>query len=1669
MVEGFYLAAVPEWFHVPLFSAMRNRDDGRDQGIVERLCRFSFVGPVEDGGPIALYTVHPTERALLQRRWIAQDPQAYLAAHARALAFWQAHPDPDAFVQAQNLFYHKLFVNLDEAVDDLIVLFRTYGNERQLAAIDHLLSACAEGRDLLALLNGSAAAQMADLLAFLQARVAQLRGDWTGNLRALGELRQKPDLPARLLPFVLRARAYALEHEGQFVAAIEDLKAALALFERAGAAAASRPSTQAERGYTLIALGDAHVGLAEAGLAYQPPPEQRQSGVREVLRSVFYLISYLPLIAYLGWHLGRHAWRPRFWVALRDMDWMIARLFAAGARHYVAGDRVLQAYGQPSEGEVADERLAALLTKLGDVTGAHSLYSHLLEQEGAPLGEYRKALAHVGAARTSLRLGDPASAERHLQTALPTLQYYQDQDDQAEAQALLAAVQRASGASSSAIPRYQEALRLYLLQQDTIHATEVADALQQVAGEPGLSPDQRNQALQAAEGVEQRRYPVRYRHPATVTFQHVVLAVVALVVFVIPILAIHVDTGSWVVPEITFRASPLLQPVADYTPNLSQGVRALNLAPLPNPEVLAWAAGLLLAAYLVLSTLFGLLLIALTPLRSVQRATWAEAVRLDAESLRVGQGPSRRVIELAQVREFVTANVDLGRQLLIDDSTAVLVTPQGRTFLQGSTARYPALLNRITQLLPGAARRVDLSYNLLRGKLGLLYLATIAAFVLVSVLSKIAPRLVFSNLPLTPYSLAALYPYLYLGLFVPPMWWFVIQPLRLRWQAGAWDRWAWGAGALGLAIALVIAATGFRPWLTAPDIYPALAAAVMAGSAFLALLKARRPEDGKPAYPAWALGPVLAILGAVVLVMGAHAWHEVRAYHYLILGNWHRDQLPLREAEGEDRARRADCGADVQPRAADPGRRDPQPGASSLCRGMVQHPAAPTDRLVLGAQQPRSDAGATGALRGGDCRLQPSDCGPAFLPPLCRPGHVRAWPRNPHPGRHFGRGFGRHYRRHFGREQHRHFGREQHRHFGREQHRHFAGRDSRRWPIAITPSPAIRTTAATTCGAGWSATPWVGCCCPRMTTKPPFAFAAIRPCRPQVAPRRRPDWAGSHMLALCRRPTRPGAANLLNEAVAGFTSALTEDGQSTEALLGLGYAHYTLRQYADAEAAWTKAAELDQNDAVVQLSLGTLYWRLATLGVNVNAPSRNRCTADDLSLDEKRAAGRLYQQAIDWFDRSLKSPGQTREELAFTYRTRAQVQYLLAGCPDQDQTAVLQRAVGSYGEALQLEPANAFYWHMRGRLGYSVWLAADKAAAGSDPAVLAWLADAYQDLAHALDLAPEDRPRDDYLPNQFAGYVVSAAAQAGPAGIQRGLDALAAGDAAKATQWVSNSIEAMNVAARPLTLLVPALAEVDKFIAANQRADAGAIRERLAAAVERARLDDPGTLFGWALVFLKGGLTGDAVDSYRHALTVAVERKDLAAASRAALDLVKLPPTDTAAVRQTFADGYAGLERVTGTAPTLDAAKLGTLAMALGDIPAAARWYNRAIPAQPASGETYAQLLTARDDLRELWAATSVNSDPLLAAMEAELADRLKAEPDLARKDWYWFYRAWFKYHLGRMAYRLGAEAPARSLLDSGQADAARGIACPRRMQTSIPTCRNPPGASTISSAETIS
>ncbi len=1317
MAEGLYLAAVPVWYNTPLMAAMRQRDDSKDAGLVERLTRYSFIVPIQTEGE-TIYSVRPDERMILQRSWITQNPQAYRAAHQHALAYWEANPDPNPFAQTQNRLYHMLFVNPAAAADFLVERFRVYHNDRQLGAIERLLETVNEARFYLELLNDQTIEPLDDLLLHLQARLAQLRGQWGESLKLLNTLQSKTTLSSRLQPYVPRAVGFALAQTGQYVEAMAQYRLAIGRFDEQIATAADPAALQAEKANTIIALGDAYADLAVTARGYQEKTQTSGHGWN-LLRDLFYFFLSLPIMVYLGFHLGPRVLHPSFWPVLRYLDWMVARLFALAAQQYHRADDILEKYGNPAEGVTADEKLANLYLALGDAQQAQTIFQRLLDQSGAPLGEYRRTAVSIGLAQTDLRLNQPQAAQQKLEAALPTLTLYEDNALLADTHAYLGETLVAQGQTAQAIPHYHKSLHLYQPLQDMVSVTEVSERLAELGQQTELPL---------------RQYPVRYRHIATRTFQRAALALLALLAFLIPITVIRFDTSSNVAPVITFNATPLLQADRpDFRPDLSQGVLASNLVPPPNPDVAAWLGLVMLAVYLVLSTAVGVGAIARTSLQTIQTTTQAQAIQLTPQSIRSGEIE----IPLAEVTHLIRADVQVMNLTSLDNSSLALVAPGKRLVIDGNTAEYPALQRRLENHLQAVTQRQDFSYSLVRSRSGGLFAFTLGMLISIATLGVASPETLIMDFPGTPYSVADLYPYLYLGLFIPGMWWFIIRPLQMRHYLRPTDPWPWWVGGLGLLILLLRFFTRFYAWLTVPDIYPTLASSMMVGGLLWHVWRGwfdRRPEEdmtrpSRPVYPAWVVG-ITAVLSLVaIFICASHLWREVRAYHYLVLGNSYRDRA-VQQADTSEKENLIQQAADAYTRSlqiAD------EKVAGFNSRASTQTPVGiPSLEQSIWFSALNSRAAMRSQLGQYQAAIDDYTTLLAFSDAPDRVYASRAIAYLGIGTVSVGQGM-----------------------ITADQNEYNTALADFDQAIALSPTNGEyylwRAVANHALNHPAEA---LGDYQISLTILGNLALNDVQ---------RSQAFTGQGWIYY--------ALNNYEKAQELFQQAITADSTSSDARIGVGYAYYSLGQFDQAITVWEEANTLTPNNPAVPILLGTVYWRKGSVGDNPGGEALDRCT-EGRSETERLTAESWYLQAAEQFSRAVTLPGQDPLDVAFTYRTLAQVQFLLRNCPNQDKVAVLQATIDSYSRAIELDPTNAVYYHFRGRLAYALW---QSLPAGTGPSAREGLFQAITDQEQALTLEPGNQEYADWLKVTYETAVFGT--------MSRGDDAFQSGDYARALAY----------------------------------------------------------------------------------------------------------------------------------------------------------------------------------------------------------------------------------------------------------------------------------------------
>ena len=911
-----------------------------------------------------------------------------------------------------------------------------------------------------------------------------------------------------------------------------------------------------------------------------------------------------------------------------------------------------------------------------------------------------------------------------------------------------------------------------------------------------------------------------------------------------------------------------------------------------------------------------------------------------------------------------------------------------------------------------------MSYSVLRSPMGALYLVTLAALILLSIVGVTNKDLLFGDLAGTPYSLANLYPYFYLGLFLPPMWWFVVQPLRQRRHVDPENTRLWLIiGCIGLVLAALRLLTRFRPWLTVPDIYPTLAVIILVSSAAITMLRQPHAAGDRLAVLARSLGAAAAVF--VLALMGAHLWREVVSYNYLIQGNDLRDRA-LSAAPAAPDTRLLERAKDAYERAlavadapllgiegrtalrSGPGLPSPDKSiwaaatnSRAVMRLLLEEDPAPIlaefDALLQETQHPEAYVGRSlAALWAGT--LSPAEALNAPLK-LDRANYLaavldltRAVEQERDTARYLlWRGFARHA-------------------LGFTDLAERDYRDALDISGKGALSKADRATALT--GLGW------------------VQF-------------------GRGM----QQPDGPERRKLADKASEWFGQAVKGDPNSADARLGLGYALYTLRKYDEALLSWHQANDLRPDDAAVQLSLGALYWRTAGLVEGyTDEKGRDKIALEycreQYTLEQRTTAEKRLQRVVAYWTGALELSGLDDKVKARTYSSLGQIYYLMQACPGLDEADMLQKSVEADDRARELDPANAAWPYRSGLLANNLFIVLRNGSAGPDLAAAGWALRTMQDFDVSIALSTDAAGRN-FRQNAKRDRVRDARNYV-RAGLLAGRGALEAGELDRATRWFDVSLALTSrIGVSPLELYGE-LKDLEAWLAAHPEAEADPLRRVRELAIQGARTQNPavGTFLD-GLSALRTERIGDATEDYRRAVEEALAQGDLASIAAAAIALRYEPGHNAGPLLDLLRDALPRVEEAARSeklAGSVDAAvRTAVLAAALENTPAAGRWLNEATRRTTKDTvQYYPAFYPARDHLKALWAATGVTSDILLAQMDGQLDELFAQAPELEHNGSFWDYRAWLKYHLGLSAFRLGNAAAARALLDSGVKDATR-------------------------------
>lgn len=901
--ELLCLTAVPFWFDQDLLAALRAKHDGLDDHFWALLQEFSFV---QIGHGRCWYS--PELRELLMQQW-SDDPQGLATAHQRALHYFDqrlASSPPDNPAAHEELLqarlYHLLAVDEKEGIRFLLDLFDRAQGEYRLAAAAQYVSV-AEGQRPNLSPDGQA------VLDYMQGRVQQLSGHWEASRSHLTEMLGEGGLSPALETLVSSALARSLVE-------LKQEQDGIKLYEHA-LAACRQEGDRAQAVRIMVGLGYAYSNIAVrvwgSGWLRLPAPRVRFQAVYNIGR----VLTQLPLIIYLMSKLGFRASLTAIHRIGTGTDWMVARLLGLAAQWFrrVEAASETEGAGDPEGLIRALEGLAQLYRLLDCPRQAEAINRRILDLEGVQSEGYRAARARLGLAHALLLREKAAQARPILEQILPIFAGYGHRRHTAETQTLLARAELIDGQTDAAVGHYAQALDSWRQVGDQATETDVVHELETIREQRSVHSEAQQAIIdKASKQVDERYYRIRYSHPVLTNFQRASLIVLAILFFFTIRMALRTEYGTTVDSTVN-----LVKPIYELKtsqgtfPDLDLSGGGLTIDQQLRPQPPMDLVGVVLlgafAGYLALYTALGLFFIVHTPVQIEPGQVRGVATNQEGIKAITPMGDGE-LLGWDQTTLFLRSDRIPARKPLTLLSFFALLRGTDPLEINAFTQHYEALQERIRDRLDSVPVR-DLGFSLLHSKSGWLFLASLAYLILFFILASLAPDLVLKTVGTIPYNLADLFGIAYLGLALPLVWWFAVQPLRARWLVSPKTTVVWLVGGVGLALA-ILSALQIHSWhlpIGRPDIAIGLMAIIMVGLASLHVVRARRPDIGQPqeyAWPAWLRAVTAAVAILVIAATLFSVGWELASFHHLAVGN---AQLRLAETlEQQGKQREAETG-----------------------------------------------------------------------------------------------------------------------------------------------------------------------------------------------------------------------------------------------------------------------------------------------------------------------------------------------------------------------------------------------------------------------------------------------------------------------------------------------------------------------------------------------------------------------------------------------------------------------------------------------------------------------------------------------------------------------------------------------------------------------------------------
>ncbi len=760
--------AIPLWWDEGLLAAIRNRHDGREPIILEKLSHFSFVYAWAEH-----YTYSRLARRLLLQSWEA-DPTGFQAQNQQILAHLQQRLDlnpplqPAAYTRlVQAHLYHTFLADPAAGVVRLGELMQKAEDNYQLEA----------------------ARQYVWVLKELQPRLPSAYSAWIdyaeGWLHHLNqrdavaqqtfqELLARPDLPPNLRARVERGLGLALVAKQNWVEASQHHHAALALFQQ--------QQNSREVAETMANLGDTYLNIAQTAYGHSDEFDLDESLGSQFAKGISF-VARLPLIFFLVWKLNLN-WDVRIWWRLgRGMDWVVARLFSEAIVWFRQAEAIYQQLDDQIGLKRTQVSLGRLYLALNHGQAATAIFRQVAAN--APVDSYQQALAHLELAEALLRQHQLDEAERLLQQALPIFTRLNHTRRIAQTQSRLGTIAAQARRGDAAMAAYQAALVAWQKVGNTARVTDLLHAMELLGSRAELSALANEQLATAQQQNPQRVYETRFVHPTMATFQRYATIMLWVVIFIALLTSIRSESGTMIGATAILKLPTEAELVAAFKPTVGAASGEVlseiqkQVAPHLRSRFLGTSIAGALLAYLSLYTVLGLYLITKTTMGNVQaqQECWLEVD--ETTIVEVENKQIRTRLYWADVRTYIMNQRLLFGGLLELVSSVTLLDADSYINIAGNVRHYWTLTQAyLARRLPPQVLRINTGYALPFGFFGWLLTIVLALFIAFVGLIVTNSPLAITPLLFLPYTPADLYGLLFLAGALAAVYWFVIQSIR---------------------------------------------------------------------------------------------------------------------------------------------------------------------------------------------------------------------------------------------------------------------------------------------------------------------------------------------------------------------------------------------------------------------------------------------------------------------------------------------------------------------------------------------------------------------------------------------------------------------------------------------------------------------------------------------------------------------------------------------------------------------------------------------------------------------------------------------------------------------------------------------------------------------------